>query len=249
MIICKRCLFILVAVLSPVLIIPSFSCVLPGSQPATAPVPAAPVLVVKPDKLVFTVGPGQGPALEQAIAIVNQGGGIMNQSMSDDSHWITLRQATNQVGTLAVNAMVDVDVTGMSPGSFTGIITVLADGALNSPIYLPVYLTILPGANIPQETEPVPVPSLTPPASSAIAWPNQSDLYRYSGVNALVVNGSVTNKDKSWYLKDVKIVAAGTGASVTIADQIPPGETVMYNRYIPSFQKQEVTLSYTWYRP
>jgi hypothetical protein len=43
-------------------------------------------------------------------------------------------------------------------------------------------------------------------------------------------------------------VAAATGASVTIADRIPPEETVMYNRYIPSFQRQEVTLSYTWYR-
>jgi len=91
--------------------------------------------------------------------------------------------------------------------------------------------------------------SATSPGQSAIAWSNQSDLYRYSSVNALVVNGSVTNTDKSWYLKDVKIVAAGTGGSVTIADQIPPGESVMYNRYIPSFQKQEVTLSHIWYQP
>jgi hypothetical protein len=246
---CKRRLFIPGYILSMVLIISSFSCALPGSQPAAAPLPAAPVLVVKPDKLVFTVAPGQGPALEQAVAIVNQGGGIMNQSMSDNAHWIVLSQAVNQVGALAVNAMVEVDATGMSPGSYTGIITIMADGALNSPIYLPVYLTILPGANIPPDTAPAPVPSTTPPGQSAIAWLNQSDLYRYSGVNALVVNGSITNKDKSWYLKDVKIVATTTGASVTIADQIPPEETVMYNRYIPSFQRQEVTLSYTWYRP
>jgi len=246
---CKKCLFILVALLSPALIMPFFSCELPASPPATAPVAAAAVLVVKPDKLVFTVGPGQGPALEQAVVIVNQGGGIMDQSMSDDSHWIILSQAANQVGALAVNAMVAVDATGMSPGPYTGIITISANGALNSPIYLPVYLTILPGANIPPDTEPAPVPSATPPGPSAIAWLNQSELYRYSSVNALVVNGSITNKDKSWYLKDVKIVATTTGASVNIADRIPPEETVMYNRYLPSFQRQEVTLSYTWYRP
>jgi len=241
----NRFLFILVAVL----IIQSLSCALPAVPPATAPAPAAPVLVVRPDKLVFTVGPGQGPSLEQAVVVVNQGGGIMNQSMSDNARWIILRQLTSQVGALAVNAMVAVDATGMSPGSYTGIITIMADGALNSPIYLPVYLTILPGANIPPDTEPPPVPSAASPGQSAIAWLNQSELYRYSSVNAIVVNGSITNKDKSWYLKDVKIVAATTGASVTIADQIPPGETVMYNRYIPSFQRQEVTLSYTWYRP
>ncbi|MCX5996171.1 MAG: hypothetical protein NTV42_00850 [Chloroflexi bacterium] len=246
---CKRRLFITVAVLSLALSIPSFSCMLPGAQPASAPVPAVPVLVVKPDKLVFTVGPGQGPLLEQAVSVINQGGGIMNESMSDNSQWIVLQQATNQIGTQTVVAIVVVDATGMPPGSYTGIITVSADGALNSPIYVPVYLTILQGANIPPETEPAPVPSSTAPGQSAIVWSNQSDLYRYSSVNALVVNGSVTNTDKSWYLKDVKIVAAGTGDSVTVADQIPPGETVMYNRYIPSFQKQEVTLSYVWYRP
>jgi hypothetical protein len=248
MIMCKKCLFVMAAILGAVLIIPSFSCTAPASPPAIVTAPAAPVLVVRPDSLVFTVGPGQGPVLEQAIAIVNQGGGIMNQSMSDNAHWIILRQAANQVGATAVNAMVTVDATGMSAGSYTGIVTISADGALNSPIYLPVYLTILPGANIPPDTEPAPVPSATPPGSSAVAWLNQSELYRYSSVNALVVNGSVTNNDKSWYLKDVKIVATTTGASVTIADRIPPEETVMYNRYIPSFQRQEVTLSYTWYR-
>jgi len=246
----NRFLFILVAALILVLIIPPLSCALPAGPPATAPAPAAPVLVVRPDKLVFTIGPESGHSLEQAIVIINQGGGIMDHSMSDNAHWIILRQLTNQVGALAANAMVAVDAHGiMSPGSYTGIITITADAALNSPIYLPVYLTILPGANIPPDTEPPPVPSAASPGQSAVAWLNQSELYRYSSVNAIVVNGSITNKDKSWYLKDVKIVASTTGASVTIADRIPPEETVMYNRYIPSFQRQEVTLSYTWYRP
>jgi hypothetical protein len=178
MIMCKRCFFILVAVLSLALIMPCVSCELPASPPATAPVPAVAVLVVKPDKLVFTVGPGQGPVLEQAIVIVNQGGGIMDQSMSDNAHWITLSQAANQVGAIAVNAIVTVDATGMSPGAYTGIITISANGALNSPIHLPVYLTILQGANIPPDTEPAPIPSAVPPGRSAITWLNQSELYR-----------------------------------------------------------------------
>lgn len=245
----KRRLFVLVAILLAASIVPSLSCTLPASQPASAPVPAVPVLVARPDKLVFTVGQGQGPVVEQTVSVVNQGGGVMNESISDNSHWIVLQPATNQIGAQAVDAVVSVDATGMSPGSYTGIITISADGALNSPIYLPVYLNILPGANMPPDTETIPAPSSTPPGQSAIIWSNQSELYRYSTVNALVVNGSITNTDRSWYLKDVKIVAAGTGNSVTVADQIPPGESVMYNRYIPSFQRQEVKLSYLWYRP
>jgi hypothetical protein len=78
---------------------------------------------------------------------------------------------------------------------------------------------------------------------------NQTDFYKYASVSALLVNGSVTNSDRSWYMSDVKIVANTTGNNVTIASVIPPGETIMYNRYIPSYQKDTVRLSYRWYKP
>lgn len=226
---------------------PAWGCVLPAIQQPAAP--AATVLVIRPDKLTFTVGSGQGSALDQVVSIVNQGGGIMNWSISDNARWIVLQKPSGESGVHASNINVVVDATGMPAGQYTGIVTISAEGAWNSPIYMPVYLDILLGATIPPDTGQAPVPSVTPPANAAVTWKNQAELYRYSDVNAIIVNGSVTNTDKSWYLKDVKIVAAASGASVTIADQIPPGETVMYNRYIPSFQRQEVTLSYKWYRP
>jgi len=246
----RKCVFARVILLAAVLIIPAAGCI-PVIQQQT-PAPAAsssPVMVVSPDNLIFTIGQGQGPSLGQALSVVNQGGGILNQSMSDNMPWIDLRPVPGAATAQTASALVAVDATGMAPGQYTGVITVNADGALNSPIHVPVYLTILPGAIIPAAIVTPIVPSATPPADSAVVWSNQTDLYRYSSVNALVVNGSVTNTDKFWYMADVKIVANGSGNSVTIAAQIPPGETIMYNRYIPSYQKDTVRLVYTWYKP
>jgi hypothetical protein len=241
--------FILVILLAASFIVPATACI-PAvqQQPATPVASSAPVMVVSPDKLFFTIGQGQGPALDQVVSVINQGGGILNQSMSDNSHWIVLQQIPGAATVQTANARVAIDASGMAPGQYSGLITIIADGALNSPVYVPVSLTILPGANIPPDTGPPPVPSATPPADSAVVWVNQTDLYRYSSVNALIVNGSVTNTDKTWYMADVKIVAAGSGNSVTIAARIPPEEVVMYNRYIPSFQRDVVNLNYTWYK-
>jgi len=241
---------ILALLLAAALIMSALGCIPVLQQQPTLPtVSAVPVMVVSPDKLVFTIGQGQGPALDQVLSIVNQGGGILNQSMSDNAHWIILQPVPGAATAQTASARVTIDDTGMTPGQYTGIITVNADGALNSPIYVPVSLSILPGANIPPDIEPPPIPSSIAPADSAVVWVNQTDLYQYASVNALIVNGMVTNTDMTWYMTDVKIVAAGSGNSVTIAAQIPPGETVMYNRYIPSFQRDTVRLSYSWYRP
>jgi len=239
-----------VILLAAALIVPVMGCVPAVQQQPAAPVASSvPVMAVSPGTFVFTVGPGQGPVLEQVISVINQGGGILNQSMSDNAHWIVLQQIPGAATTQTASARVTVDATGMAPGQYSGLITVMADGALNSPVYVPINLTILPGANIPPDIEPPPTPSSVPPGDSAVTWVNQTDLYRYSSVNALIVNGSVTNTDRTWYMSNVKIVAAGTGNNVTIAAQIPPGETVMYNRYIPAFQRDVVNLSYTWYKP
>jgi len=241
---------ILLVLLAAALVAPAMGCI-PAiqQQPAAPAASTSPVIVVSPDKLVFTVGPGQGPSLDQVLSVINQGGGILNQSMSDSARWIVLQPVPGAATTQSATARVAVDATGMSPGQYTGIITVSADGALNSPIYVPVYLTILPGANIPAQVISVPAPSSVPPADSAAVWVNQTELYQYATVNALLVNGSVTNSDKWWNMSDVKIVANATGNSVAIAASIPPGETIMYNRYIPSYQKDTVRLSYTWVKP
>jgi len=241
--------FIPVVLLAVACIVSAISCTPAVPQPA-APAASSPcVMVVSPDQLVFTIGQGQGPSLDQVLSVVSQGEGILNLSMSDNVRWINLLQVPGAATAQTTDARINVDVTGMAPGQYTGIITITADGAANSPIYVPVYLTILPGANIPAQVISVPAPSSVPPPDSAAVWVNQTEFYQYATVNALLVNGSVTNSDKWWNMSDVKIVANATGNTVAIAASIPPGETIMYNRYIPSYQKDTVRLSFTWYKP
>jgi len=241
---------ILLVLMAAALVVPAAGCI-PAiqQQPAVPDVSPAPVMVVSPDRLTFTINEGQGPTLQQVLSVINQGGGLLNISMSDNSRWIILQQVPGAATAQTTNAMVAIDATGMYPGQYAGIITVTADGAVNSPVYVPLNLTILPGANIPPDTGPAPVPSSTPPGGTAVTWANQTDFYRYASVSALIVSGSVTNTDRGWYMADVKIVAVGSGNAVTISSRIPPGETVMYSRYIPSFQKDTVRLSYTWVKP
>ncbi|MFA5078819.1 MAG: hypothetical protein WC541_04970 [Dehalococcoidia bacterium] len=240
------------ALLAVALIVSVAGC-LPAVQqpvaPAAPPASSSCIMVVSPGKLEFTIGEGQGPTLDQVLSVVSQGESLLNLSMSDNAPWINLRQVPGAATTQTTDALVNVDATGMAPGRYTGIITIAADGAANSPIYVPIYLTILSGANIPAQVIPVPPPSSVPPADSAVTWVNQTDFYKYSNVSALIVNGSVTNTDRSWYMADVKIIANTSGNSVAIASSIPPGETIMYNRYIPGYQRDTVRLSYRWYKP
>lgn len=245
----KNSVFVLVILVAVAMAVPAVGCAPAIQQQPAAPIASsAPVMVVSPDNMAFTIGQGQGPAMEQVLSVINQGGGVLNQSMSDSAHWIVLQQLPGTATAQTANARVTIDATGMAPGQYSGTINITADGALNSPVYVPVNLTILPGANIPPDPDPPPVPSSTPPGDASVVWVNQTELYRYATTNALVVNGSITNADRTWYMVDVKIVADSSGNSVTIAARIPPEETVMYNRYIPSFQKDTVRLSYTWYK-
>jgi len=81
-----------------------------------------------------------------------------------------------------------------------------------------------------------------------VIWKNQTDLYRYADSNSLIVSGSITNTDTLWYMQNVTIVSK-SGQPASMAQTIPPGETVIYSRFIPAYQLEEVKLKCNWSRP
>ena len=89
------------------------------------------------------------------------------------------------------------------------------------------------------------LPGAVQPGSSAVVWKNQNVLMNYATTNACIESGSITNTDKLWFMKDVKIVTK-SGSSADIASVIPPGETIIYRKFIPCFERQEVNLQYKW---
>jgi len=239
----KRMPAILAACLAVLMILPVLSCSPAPVQPVAQV--AQPVLVCSPDSLSFTARQGQVTAMEQVINISNQGGGVLSWTISDNVRWIDENQILGTDGLQGGTIKVMVDPSAMTSGDYTGIITVMAEGAAGSPCHVPVFLTIAPGEAVP--STPPPAQQDMPPSDKAVIWKNQTELSRYASVNSCIVSGSITNTDKWWYLNNVTI-AASTGSAL-IVTTLPPGETIIYNRYIPCYQREDVKLKYTWYKP
>ncbi|WP_394833303.1 S8 family serine peptidase [Pendulispora rubella] len=109
---------------------------------ATAGTPTEPTIGVSPSSLSFsgTVG-GANPA-NQNVSITNTGGGTLNWSASDNATWLTVSPTS---GTAPSTSGASVDIAGLAAGTYNGTITVAATGASNTPVNVPVTLTLTGG--------------------------------------------------------------------------------------------------------
>lgn len=82
-------------------------------------------------------------ATSQTFSITNSGGGSLSYTIADDVPWILSITPSSGTATGANNNItIDYLTAEMNLGSYTGIITVTAIGATNSPKQLPVYLHV-----------------------------------------------------------------------------------------------------------
>jgi dUTPase len=114
----------------------------PGAtgSPATVAVSLAitqpPSLGVSPTSLTFSGSvPGANPS-NQAFAIVNNGGGTLNWSVTSNQTWLTISPAS---GTGAANPAVSINNFGMTAGTYSATLTVTAAGSTQT---LSVSLTL-----------------------------------------------------------------------------------------------------------
>jgi len=90
-------------------------------------------IVIDPDPLEFTVV--EGEQLSEAILnIHNAGQATLNYTLSDDLGFLTFSRTSGLVECEAEEIGVLVDTTGMTPGTYSGSVTVTAPGATNSPV-------------------------------------------------------------------------------------------------------------------
>ena len=100
-----------------------------------------PVLATSPDSFLFSaVREGVDP-LAQTLQIHNDGGGTLSWSVSGDAPWLSL---TPTSGTNDGDVQVEVHIAGLATGTYTATITITAPGATNSPLQIPVTLTVAP---------------------------------------------------------------------------------------------------------
>src|SRR5262249_2677648 len=79
----------------------------------------------------------------QTLTIINPnpGEGTLNFTVSDNASWLTVSPAS---GTAPATLTASVDVTGLAAGTYNGTITISAAGATNTPVGVPVTLTVNP---------------------------------------------------------------------------------------------------------
>jgi subtilisin family serine protease len=99
----------------------------------------APRIAVEPVSLSFSAVVGEDAPPAQNLSITNVGGGTLQWEASVDVPWLQLGAAS---GTAPSELAVSVLIEGLEPGSYEGSITITAPDALNSPVVVPVALTV-----------------------------------------------------------------------------------------------------------
>lgn len=98
-----------------------------------------PTIGVSPTSLSFTATAGGSNPANQTVSITNTGGGTLNWSQTDNASWLTVTPAS---GTAPSTLTAAVSISGLTAGTYNGTITVTATGATNTPVNIPVTLTV-----------------------------------------------------------------------------------------------------------
>ena len=112
-----------------------------GNGSVTAP--TEPSIGASPTSLSFAASAGGANPASQNLTITNTGAGTLNWSATDNQPWLTVSPAS---GTAPSTSTISVDTAGLAAGSYGATITLTAAGATNSPLTVPVTLTVTPAA-------------------------------------------------------------------------------------------------------
>ncbi|MDX2042248.1 MAG: S8 family serine peptidase [Acidobacteriota bacterium] len=99
----------------------------------------SPTIGVSPTSLSFTATTGGSNPANKTISITNTGTGTLNWTQTDNASWLTVTPAS---GTAPSTLTASVNISGLAAGTYNGAITVSATGATNTPVSIPVTLTV-----------------------------------------------------------------------------------------------------------
>src|SRR6185436_16517304 len=105
----------------------------------TAGPPPAPTIGVSPTSFSFSATAGGANPANQTLNITNTGGGTLTYSLSDDATWLSLSPTS---GNAPSSSTLSVNISGLAVGTYNATITVIASGATNTPVSVPVTLTV-----------------------------------------------------------------------------------------------------------
>jgi hypothetical protein len=114
---------------------------------ANSGAPASPVIGVSPASFSFSATAGGANPANQTLSITNNGGGTLTWTGSDDQTWLSISPAS---GTAPSTVTVSANIAGLAAGTYNATITIGATGATNSPVSVPVTLTVSSGGGVQQ---------------------------------------------------------------------------------------------------
>lgn len=106
---------------------------------ATAGAPPPPTIGVSPSSFTFTATEGGSNPASQTLSISNTGGGTLNWDATSNAGWLGVSPAS---GTAPSTTTVSANISGLTAGTYNGSITVNSAGATNTPVSVPVTLTV-----------------------------------------------------------------------------------------------------------
>ncbi len=123
-----------------------------ATPPSPPPVADDPVIAVSKTSLSFSGMINGGNPAAQQLVVQNSGGGTFNWTAAEqpEQSWLTLSKTSGSAGE---SISVGVNISSLAESSYNGEIQISADSAANSPLTVPVTLTVSPEQTGPMYTE------------------------------------------------------------------------------------------------
>lgn len=99
----------------------------------------SPTIGVSPSSFSFSATVGGANPASQSLSISNTGGGTLNWTASSNASWLSVSPTS---GAAPSTATVSANIAGLAVGTYNGAITISATGATNTPVTVPVTLTV-----------------------------------------------------------------------------------------------------------
>ena len=100
---------------------------------------SGPTIGVSPASLSFSATVGGANPANQTLSITNTGGGTLTWTASVNAAWLAVSPT---FGTAPSSTTVSANISGLAAGTYNGTITISANGATNTPVTVPVTLTV-----------------------------------------------------------------------------------------------------------
>jgi len=101
-----------------------------------------PQIAVQPERLIFTADEGKDDPPAQTIQIWNAGGLTLPWQAQASEAWISISPTSGTSTGNQNDVSVSVQIAGLTPGTYTTSIIIASEAATNSPVTVPVELTI-----------------------------------------------------------------------------------------------------------